>query len=214
MLATMRALPILLVLCSCFAEPPLTLTEEDASSGDGTGMPATTTLSTASAGSTSAASSSTAGATATDPSASGTTDAGSTSEESSSSEAVVGTSDSSESGSTGEGGLDPYRPCWPGEPMGGSQCDVGAHGSLCIADDDPRQTGYACTTECEQTADCPAPSSGSATPSCVDIGDFGVCVLDCELDGDCPDGMVCSVYATAAVDPWPSACVWPWGWWE
>lgn len=199
---------VLLALCSCFGAPPQLAIVATQDGTEGSGGSSSTEVQESSSGSTSSAASSEAGS----QTSSGSESTDGTEDSSSSSDASSSSSDGGSS-SSGEAPFDPYGPCWPGEPAGGPQCEAGPHGALCVNDDAPRMTGYACTAECQSAAECPLPLSGTASPACADVGDFGVCILDCDVDDDCPVGMVCHVYASGALDPWPPACVWPWGWW-
>lgn len=203
-----RIILLSIVLASCFREIEESATESSSSEATFEPLDGVTSASVSSSTATSHGSGS--GSTTSGSSTTGGEGATDTSTESSESSSEG--SSGSESSSTGDE-IDPYGPCWPGEPMGGAHCEAGEHGAICIADD-ARMTGAACSSECELAGDCPDPLSGSASPVCVDIGDFNICVLDCDVDEDCPDGMQCSVFATGALDPWPAACVWPWGWWE
>ena len=67
------------------------------------------------------------------------------------------------------------------------------------------ELGDWCTFECEGAEDCPAPSSGTATPLCAGPPGQDICLLDCS-EGDCPDGMDC-----VGLGPGGNAmrCAWP-----
>jgi len=63
--------------------------------------------------------------------------------------------------------------------------------------------GCLCTIYCEADSDCPAPASGTASPTCQPYGDVIVnghkadCRLPCDASTVCPDKMFCS----------PSGCI-------
>ncbi len=80
-----------------------------------------------------------------------------------------------------------YAPC-NGEP-GACSAAIrfgGASGEGCL-----------CKHYCKIDADCPSPSTGTATPYCVPYGDVvenghtGDCRLRCEAGAICPDRMFC-----------------------
>ncbi len=60
-------------------------------------------------------------------------------------------------------------------------------------------TGTYCSIECEETEQCPEPTSGTAVRRCSTVDDM--CRLDCQ-SGDCPDGMECFEGVAR------STCVW------
>lgn len=83
------------------------------------------------------------------------------------------------------GDSDPYGPCDGDRGCGASaQCEPS--GALPLT----------CAEPCETDDECPAPTSGTASPVCVPLDDAGSwCVLPCASNGngaDCPDGMECS----------------------
>ena len=54
-----------------------------------------------------------------------------------------------------------------------------------------------CTYYCKVDADCPAPATGSAVPTCEPFGDQVInghtasCTLPCDANVACPNGMEC-----------------------
>lgn len=98
-------------------------------------------------------------------------------------------------------GLPPYSDCVNIE----GQCEAGT----CIVDDPANPVWGACSPACEKDADCPDPGTGEAAATCTDIsgeGDF-FCILPCNAQTSCPDGMACEMP--------PGICSWdlvpPWG---
>jgi hypothetical protein len=70
-----------------------------------------------------------------------------------------------------------YGQCEQGECSGDQECTTVTNG-----------TGTYCSIECEETEDCPEPTSGTAERRCSTVD--GMCRLNC-ASGDCPDGMEC-----------------------
>jgi hypothetical protein len=107
---------------------------------------------------------------------------------------------------TGDGGTDTGGTEECGDPPEGGwyDCVNADDGSLacglggdatCLMDNVDDPTMGACSiTECTSVCDCwGAPETGTATPACVDILAEGgmACVLECDGDKVCPDGMDC-----------------------
>ncbi len=107
-------------------------------------------------------------------------------------------STSTSESSTGETSLG-YGPCFAGD----GDCLV--PGEICVGTigGDPQTV---CSLQgCSSAADCPAaPAGATNTPECADITSDGVtdCHLPCEIDDDCPAGMICFLDAGPA-------CIWP-----
>ena len=67
-------------------------------------------------------------------------------------------------------------------------------GTMCVLTDSDPVTHTACTLECQDSCDCPAPpETGTATVACGNIDDdeTNKCYLDCSGGNQCPDGMEC-----------------------
>ncbi len=87
--------------------------------------------------------------------------------------------------------------------FGDASACVGAESCLFATDPDGLQGSFCSVQNCTDADDCSAlPTSGTAVPSCEDVGSDGIaeCYLSCAGGATCPDGMEC----------WNTlACVWP-----
>lgn len=81
-----------------------------------------------------------------------------------------------------------YGICNGDECSGDQQCTVVFNG-----------TGTYCSIPCDDTEQCPEPTSGTAVKQCSTVD--GMCRLDCQ-SGDCPEGMECFEAVIR------STCVW------
>ena len=115
------------------------------------------------------------------------------------------------SSSTGSGDTGDQCRRWGTTSWGGclteyNVVDPCGPGTACILDLPAPVTYSACTTDCQDVCDCPAPpDSGSAAVSCGDIVGNGEteCYLACN-PGDCPDGMECTTGGFCAVPTQPA----------
>jgi hypothetical protein len=98
------------------------------------------------------------------------------------------------SGESTEGSTSSAEP--PGNPAW-SDCTSGedCEGGVCFRYEQPAGVllDATCTNECDDPiADCVAPGSGAAVPSCLSVAEgVDICVLQCSAYVACPDGMVC-----------------------
>lgn len=93
-----------------------------------------------------------------------------------------GTASTSEGSSSGEPPSESYPGCM-------EDADCPEPYTLCWPPIDFGMPNF-CTLECGDAGECPAPTSGTATPVCEGPPGTDICVLDCSM-GDCPDGMSC-----------------------
>ncbi|HWB77203.1 MAG TPA: hypothetical protein VG755_19690 [Nannocystaceae bacterium] len=107
------------------------------------------------------------------------------------------TDTASESSSSAEENTGPS----PGDPYGSCMDDECIPGSECMPLGALPQT---CAPSCNDDTDCPPPTSGEASPTCIGQGQNKGCALECSGDGECPDGMECSSWQPR----WGDLCTW------
>ena len=90
-----------------------------------------------------------------------------------------GSTDGGSSSSGGGGDDGAYEEC---DPLGGNdQCTDPLTCNMFL--------GYCTLQGCKSDDDCPTPASGDVEPSC---SQFDNCVLTCDQNSTCPDGMSCN----------------------
>jgi len=143
------------------------------------------------------------GTTTTDPSTSTDTTDGeastSTADDTGTTEDSTTASSSSSAESTTGEAIPGYEPCFGGDE------DCLIEGETCVVSGGMAPSTVCLLQDCNEATDCPpTPAGASAVPQCDDItGDaISECYLLCEVDGDCPKGMVCFL----ASGP---TCIWP-----
>lgn len=122
------------------------------------------------------------------------TTAGTTGTTTTSGTTTTGTTTGTTSGTTGgtDTGVLPgggYGDCY-NNPVD----EVCIDGEACYKFDE-LQVGACALQNCVDKTDCPLPSTGTAVPSCIELGGIPPfqCFLDCGGGKVCPDGMTCSV---------------------
>lgn len=109
---------------------------------------------------------------------------------------------SASSSSTGPAELDPYGQCTPGTAGWEVECPAGNSDLGCGVS---AADGSVCLPDCTDAPDsCPA-ANGPTPPFCIQlVGGRHACLLLCQEDGHCPEGMACQEFASSTVCAWPS----------
>lgn len=105
------------------------------------------------------------------------------------------------SSSTGPKEPDPYGQCTPGTKGWQVECPPGNSDLGCAATEDE---GSVCLPDCTDAPDsCPS-TDGPTPPFCVQlVGGRSACLILCQTDGHCPDGMLCQEFAASSICAWP-----------
>lgn len=77
-----------------------------------------------------------------------------------------------------------YAPCRSSEA-----CRSAGLVACVIRPDEGDAPGF-CAPECDDP--CPSALDGDASPRCLEIAGEPLCVLECDVNTICPDGLVCS----------------------